>query len=256
LAYTVGEVAKNAKISVRTLHYYDEVGLLRPSQKSESGYRLYTMEDLERLQQILFYKELGFSLDEIGTLIKQIPFKRKEVLLSQKELIHKQVKRLQAMMLLIDKTVASIERGIPMTKEEMFEVFGDFDQSKYQEEAEKRWGDSEAYKESARRTRQYTKDDWKKFKDESERVNKNIVDLMIKGIAPDHPKAMDAVEEYRQLINDWFYPCDHKMHACLGDMYVTDPRFKDTYEKIHPGLAEFLQQAIAANLRRHDSNGN
>jgi DNA-binding transcriptional MerR regulator len=250
VAYTVGEVAKLARVSVRTLHHYDEVGLLRPSERSDAGYRLYSLGDLERLQQVLFYKELGFALDEIAGLMNDPAFDRREALLVQRELVAGQALRLEALLGLIDKTLTSLEGGIHMTKEEMFEVFGDFDPSQYEDEVKERWGDTDAYKESTRRAARYTKDDWARFKAESEEINATIVALMDEGVAPDDPRAMDAVERHRLQIDQWFYPCSHEMHSNLGEMYIADPRFTATYEKIHPGMARYVRDAIKANAAR------
>jgi len=250
VAYTVGEVSKLAHVSVRTLHHYDEVGLLCPSERSEAGYRLYTDDDLARLQQVLFYKELGFGLEEIRELMADPAFDRREALLAQREMVAEHALRLEAMLSLIDKTLISLEGGIRMTKEEMFEVFGDFDPSEYEEEVEQRWGDTDAYKESAKRTSRYTKDDWARFKAESEANGVKMVELFDEGVAPDDPRAMDVAEEARLLIDSWFYPLSREMHVCLGDMYVADPRFKQNYDKQREGLAQWLCDAIKANHAR------
>jgi DNA-binding transcriptional MerR regulator len=250
--YTVGKVAKLAHVSVRTLHHYDELGLLEPSGRSETGYRLYSADDLEKLQSVLFYKELGFELEEIGKLMAGPGFDRREALLVQRDLIAGQALRLEAMLGLIDKTLASTETGIGMTKEEMFEVFGEFDPSEYEEEARERWGDTDTYKESAQRTARYTKQDWQRFKDENEEANAAIADLMAEGVAPDDLRAMDAVEQARLLIDRWFYPCSRQMHAQLGKGYVTDPRFSATYDKIRPGMAQYMCDATAANAAREE----
>jgi len=247
--YAVGEVARLAGVSVRTLHHYDEIGLVPPSEHSDAGYRLYTHEDLERLQQVLFYKELGFGLDEIAKLMAG-SHDRTDALTQQRELIAERMIRLEAMLELIDKTLASAQGGIRMTKEEMFEVFGDFDPSEHEEEARGRWGDTDAYKESARRASRYTKEDWQRFRDESEEINGEIASLMDEGVAPDDSRAMDAVERHRLQIDEWFYPCSHQMHTELGKMYVADPRFTATYEKIRPGMAQYMCDAIAANAER------
>lgn len=137
-----------------------------------------------------------------------------------------------------------------MTKEEMFEVFGDFDPSEYEDEVKDRWGDTDAYKESARRTARYTKEDWARFKAESEQVNSAIVALMDEGVAPEDPRAMDAVDRHRLQIDRWFYPCSRQMHAALGEMYIADPRFTATYEKIRLGMARYVCDATQANLAR------
>jgi DNA-binding transcriptional MerR regulator len=251
--YTVGEVARLAHVSVRTLHHYEEVGLLGPSGRSESGYRLYALEDLERLQQVLFYKELGFSLEDIRALMSDPEFDRREALLVQRELIAEQALRLEALLDLIDKTIGSLKGGTRMSKEEMFEVFGDFDPSEYEDEVKERWGDSDAYKESARRAARYTKADWQRFRADSEEINAAIVALMNEGVPADDPRAMDAADRARLQIDEWFYPCSREMHAGLGRMYVADPRFTATYEKIRPGMAQYVCDAILANAEREEA---
>lgn len=253
MAYTVGDVAGVAHVSVRTLHHYDQIGLLRPSGRSDSGYRLYTDQDLDRLQQILFYKELGFGLEEVRSLMSDSGFDRRKALEHQRELISGQALRLQAMLDLIDKTLIAMEGGIQLRKEEMFEVFGDFDPTRYEAEVKERWGETDAYKESARRTRAYTKEDWKRFKTEAAEIQTAVAHLMDQGVAPDDPRAMEAVERHRLQIDRWFYPCSHEMHAELGKMWVADPRFTATYEKIRPGMAQYMCNATAANLARSRS---
>jgi DNA-binding transcriptional MerR regulator len=134
MSHTVGEVAKLAHVSVRTLHHYDEIGLLRPSARSETGYRLYSSADLEKLQQVLFFKEIGFGLEDIRDLMADPAFDRREALLVQRDLLAERALRLEAMLGLIERTLASLEGGLPMTRAEMFEVFGDFDPAAYEDE--------------------------------------------------------------------------------------------------------------------------
>ena len=137
-----------------------------------------------------------------------------------------------------------------MNDEEMFEVFGDCDRSEYEDEARERWGDTAAYRESARRATRYTKEDWARFKAESDALNAEIAALMDEGIAPGDPRTMDAMERHRLQIDRWFYQCSHEMHVELGRMYVADPRFAATYETIHPGMAQFVCEGIAATEAR------
>jgi DNA-binding transcriptional MerR regulator len=247
---TVGQVAKLAHVSVRTLHHYDELGLLTPTGRSDAGYRLYTMADLERLQQILLSKELGFALDEISELLADPAFDRRDTLLAQREAIAGQAARLQAMLALIDRTLLSLDGGITMTKHDMFAIFGDFDPAAHEAEVEERWGDTDAYKESSRRTKGYTKEDWQRYKAESAQINADLADLVDAGVPPEDPRAMDAVEQHRLLIDRWFYPCSHEMHVGLGEMYVADPRFAANYETVRPGLAAYVCAAIKANAAR------
>ena len=249
-AYAVGDVARIAHISVRTLHHYDELGLLRPSGRSEAGYRLYASADLERLQQVLFYKELGFRLDEIRELMASAAHDRGAVLREQRDRLAARALRLEAMLAVIDKTLASLEGRMQMSDEELFEVFGDFDPSEHEDEARARWGGTAAYRESARRTRGYTKDDWARFKRESDAVVNDLAALMDLAVAPDDARAVATAERHRLQIDRWFYPCSHEMHVELGRMYVADPRFAANYDAARPGMTQYLCDAIAANAAR------
>jgi MerR family transcriptional regulator, thiopeptide resistance regulator len=247
---TVGEVARISRVSVRTLHHYDAIGLLAPTARSESGYRLYTDADLARLQLVLFYRELGLQLDAIRRIVHDQAFDRREALSAHRNELRRRMERLHAMVDSIDRTLAHDGGIIPMAREEMFEVFGDFDPSTYEEEVRARWADTDAYRESARRSASYTKDDWQRYAREQEALDLRVAELMDDGVPADEVRAMDAAEELRLAIDRWFYPCSRDMHARLGEMYVADERFTATYEAIRPGMAAYLRDATAANARR------
>jgi DNA-binding transcriptional MerR regulator len=248
--HRMGEVARLAHVSVRTLRHYDALGLLRPSGRSAAGYRLYTDGDLERLQTVLFHKELGFRLEAIRELLAEPGFDRREALRAQRALLARRAGRLDAMLALIDKTLAAMDEGVPMGREELIEVFGDFDPAEHEDEARERWGDTDAYRESARRARRYTKDDWGRCRAESDEVGGSLATLMDEGVPPEDRRAMEAAERHRLLIDAWFYPCDHEIHEQLGRMYAADARFAATYENVRLGLAKYLCAAIAANAAR------
>jgi len=250
MAYTVGEVARLAHVSVRALHHYDEIGLLEPSQRSDAGYRLYSDDDLVRLQQILLYRELDFALEEIAQVLQDPDFDPLDALVAQRQLVSDKLKRDQTLLALLDKTIMAMEGGIRLSKEEMFEVFGDFDPAEYEDEVKERWGDTDAYKESARRTKRYRKEDWAQMKAEQEANGARMIELIASGVAPDDPRAMDVAEEARLLIDRWFYPLSREMHVGLAEMYLADPRFTATYEKMHEGLAQWWHDAIVANSQR------
>lgn len=250
MLYTVGEVARIANVSVRTLHHYDEIGVVQPSARSAAGYRLYSDADLARLQQVLFYRELEVPLGEVARIVNDAGFDRLTALRAQRESLAVREARTRALLKTLDRTIATMETGETMDRDEMFEVFGDFDPAEYEAEAEERWGDSEAYRESARRAAGYTKADWVRFKAESEEISGTVISLMTEGVPPDDPRVMDEAERLRRQIDTWFYPCSHRMHAALGEMYVADPRFTATYERIAPGLARYLSEAIRANAAR------
>jgi DNA-binding transcriptional MerR regulator len=245
--YPVGKVAQLAGVTVRTLHHYDEIGLLSPSGRTSAGYRRYDDADLERLQRILFYRELGFPLEEIGAIIDDPTSSPTEHLRRQHELLTGRINRLREMVTAIEFAMEARKVGIQLTPEERFEVFGDFNPDEYAEEVEQRWGDTQAYLESNRRTAQYSKEDWLRNKTENEQWAARFVALM-ESLAPaDSPEAMALAEEHRQLISRWFYECTYEIHTGLADMYTADPRFTAYYENIKPGMAAYLSEAIHAN---------
>ena len=141
--------------------------------------------------------------------------------------------------------------GINLTPEERFEVFGDFDPAEHEAEVEERWGDSDAYRESKRRTSIYTKDDWQRIKAQGQAAIEQVVAAMNAGKPADSPEAMDGAEAHRRQIDEAFYPVSYEMHVGLAEMYIADPRFTATYEKIAPGLAQYLHDAIKANAARN-----
>lgn len=250
MGLTVGEVASLASVSVRTLHHYDEIGLLKPSERSESGYRHYTDDDLAALQQVLFFKELGFGLADIGRVMHDPAFDRLEALRLQRRMLNDKAARLTSLVEAVEAAIDATEGGVTLDAEDMFEAFGEFDPKEYEQEAEERWGDTEAYKESMRRTKRYTKEDWLKIRNESGKVTAGMAALMDAGVPPDDPRSMDLAEEHRLQIDRWFYPCSYEIQLGLGRMYVADPRFAATYEEVRPGLAQYLCDAIEANAIR------
>ncbi len=247
MSYPVGKVAELAGVTVRTLHHYDEIGLLRPSGRSHAGYRLYGDGDLERLQQILFYRELGFSLEEIATILDDPQTGPAAHLRRQHELLVGRIKRLQEMVTAIEFAMEAMKVGVQLTPEERFEIFGDFNPDDYAEEAERRWGATEVYEESTRRTGNYTNADWRRWKAEQEDWGQRLATAMDAGVAADSPQALELAEEHRQAISRWFYECSYEIHTGLADMYVNDERFTARYERLKPGMAHYLHDAIHAN---------
>jgi MerR family transcriptional regulator, thiopeptide resistance regulator len=252
MAFTVSQVARLSLVSVRTLHHYDEIGLLRPSGRSEAGYRLYDQRDLERLQQILFFRELEFPLEEIGRIVDDPGFDIPAALRMQRQMLSEKSVRLQALVEAIDAAIERHEKGAAAMDQErdIFAHWREFKQEEYQEEVEQRWGDTESYRESKRRTARYTKEDWAKLQAEAESIYRKVAALMDAGSAPTSTESMDAAEEHRQHISRWFYPCPPAMHRGLGELYVNDPRFTANIDRVRGGLSQFLCAAFRANSER------
>ncbi|MGW8543237.1 MerR family transcriptional regulator [Streptomyces albidoflavus] len=250
MEYTVGQVAAVAGVTVRTLHHYDAIGLLSPSGRSAAGHRRYGDGDLDRLQRILFHRALGFALDEIAALLDDPDADPRAHLRRQHALLTDRIETLRRMADAVAAAMEAAQMGINLTPEEKFEVFEGYDPDQYADEARQRWGHTDAYREFQRRTASYTKADWQRLKDEFDALHARVAELLAQGVPADAPEAMDAAEEHRRFIDGAHYPCDARMHTCLADMYVADPRFTATYEAIRPGLAQYLHDAIHANARR------
>ncbi len=251
MSLTVGAVARLAGVTVRTLHHYDEIGLLSASGRSDAGYRRYADADLERLQRILFYRELGFGLDQIKDVMTDGSADPVAHLRRQHAMLLDRIGRLQRMAAAVEKAMEARTMGINLTPEERLEVFGDFDPEEHAAEAEERWGDTDAFKESQRRAASYTKADWQRINAQGQAAIDQVVGAMNSGKPAGSPEAMAGAEAHRQQITDAFYDCTYEGHVGLAEMYIADPRFTATYEKIATGLAQYLHDAIKANAARH-----
>jgi DNA-binding transcriptional MerR regulator len=249
---TVGEVSELAGVTVRTLHHYDELGLLSPGERSEAGYRLYSYDDLTRLQEILIWRALGFSLGQIASLLDDSGHDRLAALERQRELVGREAERLRALAVAVDAAIAAHHNGTVIEEASMFKGF---DPTEYEDEARERWGDTAAYQESARRTRSYGEADWRLIRSESEAIVGDLIALMRSGDPADGSAARAVAERHRGHISRWFYPCSPQMHRGLGEMYVADARFTRTYEGEAPGLAHYFHDAIVANADAADAGG-
>jgi DNA-binding transcriptional MerR regulator len=251
MSHTVGAVARMAGVTVRALHHYDEIGLLSASGRSDAGYRRYDDADLERLQRILFYRELGFGLEDIKSVMTDGDTDAVGHLRRQHAMLLDRIGRLERMAAAVEKAMEARTMGIKLTPEERFEVFGDHDPDEYAAEVEERWGKTDQYRESQRRAASYTKADWERIKAEGQAAISRVVAAMDAGLPADSPDAMDGAEAHRRQISDAFYELSYPGHVGLAEMYIADPRFTATYEKIALGLAQYLHDAIRANAARN-----
>ncbi|MER5732940.1 MerR family transcriptional regulator [Streptomyces sp. NPDC002138] len=250
MSYSVGQVAGFARVTVRTLHHYDEIGLLSPSSRSHAGHRRYDDGDLDRLQRILFYRELGFPLDEVAALLDDPGTDPQEHLRRQHALLSDRIGTLQRMAAAVERAMEARTMSINLTPEEKFEVFGDFDPDEHAAEAEARWGGTDAYRESVRRAATSTKEDWQRIMGAAEDINRRLAALLEAGGSAESAPAMDLAEEHRGWLEANCYPCSYEMHVGLGEMYVADERFTAYYDAVRPGLAVFVRDAIMANAVR------
>lgn len=237
---TVHEVSQMAGVSIRTLHYYDEIGLLIPAETNEVGYRFYNQSDFLKLEQILFFKEIGFSLKEIKKILENSEYKKDDVLRKQKEILVMQKER-------TEKLIAIIDERLKGEIEMKFEAFDmkhiEETKEKYREEVEQRWGSSEAYKESHQKTSQYKKEDWNKIMEDGAEIFKGFA--MHIGEDVSHEEVQQLVRRWQDHITKNFYHCTKEILAGLGQMYVLDERFTQNIDQYGEGIAQYMSEAIA-----------
>lgn len=246
----IGALAKLAGVTVRTLHHYDEIGLLVPSERTAAGYRNYTAADVARLQRILFYRELELPLDRIHQLIDDPEVDESDHLRRQLAELGERITRLQRIRDAVATTLEAHDMSIDLTPEERLEVFGAHDPAQYDAEVKERWGDTEAYRVSRERTRRYTKDDWIRLKAAGEALEADLAAAMAEGAAPTSDRAMDAAAAYLQHMADSYFDGVARIQRNLADMYVDDPRFRKHYEDRAEGLAAYVRDAIHAHADR------
>jgi DNA-binding transcriptional MerR regulator len=231
-------------VSIRTLHHYDEIKLLVPKTRTGAGYRLYNDDDLFRLQQILIGRELGLSLEEIRRSLDDPRFDRKKALIQQKEQLKKRAQQTTAMIRAVDAALAALGNKNTGGAVDLKEIFDGFDPAQYEDEARERWGKTDAYKETMKRTKRYTAEDWKAIKAEQAAVYKDAAAAMKAGKQPSDPEVMKIVERHRLSIDRWFYPCSIEMQRGLASLYESDSRFAESIDKHGEGLTSFLVAAI------------
>jgi len=225
-----------------------------PSARTDAGYRLYTNNDLFRLQQVLIQRELGLTLDGIRLWLDDPSYDRRQALLSQRRQLAERSAHTQAMLTAIDHALAVLDQqngrddmGVDFKK-----LFDGFDPAQYEAEVKERWGGTDAYRVSQQRVAAFNEADWAAIRDEQSAVYRDAWQALQEGVQPGDPKAMDVAERHRRGI-ERFYPCNHAMHAGLADMYEADQRFADSMDKYGAGLTTFLSAAIRANARRHQA---
>ncbi|WP_245808382.1 MerR family transcriptional regulator [Deinococcus hopiensis] len=250
VTWTVGDVSALTRVSVRTLHHYDDLGLLRPGARSEANYRLYTAADLARLWRILTYRDLGFGLSEIGRLLQAPPEQERAALQTQAALLREQQRRTQATLDAVEAFLQAAGRGEGevsiMTNRDIKEIFDGFDHRGYEAEAEERWGDTDAYKQSAQRVKRYAKQDWETIKGEMRAITDRYLALMAAGVAPESPKAQAVAAAHREHFHRRYYDCSPEMFRSLAQMWVEDERFTHNIDKAGPGLAAYQSAAAVA----------
>ena len=247
---TIGAVAALVGVSVRTLHHWDEIGLVHPSGRTWSDYRIYSRDDVARIHRVLVYREVGIPLAQIADLLDDPGVDELAHLRRQREMLSGRIVRLQEMVSAVDSMMEARMNGTPLNATEMGEVFGTSWNPEYQEEAQARWGDTPQWHQSQGRTAGMTREDWEGVKAETDALEADLAAAVTGGVAPGSPEADTLVERHRGSIAR-FYDCTPAMHVCLTRMYLGDPRFTEHYDALAPGLTRWLHDAVAENARAH-----
>lgn len=237
---SVKEFAELTGVSVRTLHYYDEINLLKPAEIDENnGYRFYDGTALERMQEILFYRELDFSLKSICEILSSPDYDKQKALTEQKKLLILKKERLERIISAIDNAEES-EVVMKALNNNDYETA----RKQYESEAKERWGKTEAYKEHTEKTKDYSKNKWQSVTDGLDSIFGEFAECMKSGNTPDSEVAKALVEKLQKHITDNFYTCTNEILSGLGQMYVCDERFTQNIDKHGVGTAEFANKAI------------
>ncbi|MBQ9943137.1 MAG: MerR family transcriptional regulator [Clostridia bacterium] len=238
----IKEFADFTGVSVRTLHYYDEIGLMKPAWVDPiTGYRYYDEQSLLRMQEILFYRELDFSLKSIGDMLSSPDYDRQRALEDQKKLLTLKKERLERLILAIDGAAKG---------ENVMTAFDKHAFEKYKEEAKEKWGQTAAYQEHAEKTRNYTNQTWGELAERLDRIMAEFALCMKRGETPDSSEAQQLVKTLQSHITDNYYTCNDQILLGLGQMYVGDERFRQNIDRHGDGTARFICDAVEVYCKK------
>ena len=239
----IREFAKLTGVSVRTLHFYDEIGLLKPSSVDEqNGYRFYDEDSLTRMQEVLFYRELDFPLKEIRMILSSPDYDKQNALKKQKHLLTLKKERLERLISALDGAMKGEIVNMDVFDNSEFEA----KREEYAKEAKEKWGDTTAYKESTEKTADYSADKWKQVNSAMDERIAEFADCKRKGFAPDSKEAQELAKKWQDFITENYYTCTKEILAGLGEMYVADERFLQNIDRHGDGTAQFMSDAIKA----------
>lgn len=238
----IKEFSRLTGVSVRTLHYYDEISLLKPAFVDEqSGYRFYDEHSLERMQEILFYRELDFPLKNISEILSSPNYDKKLALARQKQLLILKKNRLERLI----SALESAEKGEKSMSINLFDN-SEFESAreKYSSEVIEKWGSTEAFHESEQKTAHYSKEKWNEVNSEMSKLIAEFAERMKSGVKPSDVQIQTLVKKWQDFITENYYFCTDEILSGLGKMYVCDERFKKNIDKFGEGTAEFMSKAI------------
>lgn len=245
---TVKALATLSGVSIRTLQYYDDIGLLK-AERTPAGYRIYDQSHVLLLQQILVQKSLGLSLEAIKAALQKPDFDVLAQLKAQKQLLIKRAEDTQAMIAAIDKAIEKAPRLAKETTQSIRQIFQGFDPALYEEEAKEKWGKTESFKTSRRRTKSYTAEDWAQIKVEETAIWQEAAAAMTGNQSPQSDASGKLAERHRQHIDRWFYSTTEESYANLAALWESDARFTANIDKYGEGLTVWFAEAVRHKYR-------
>ncbi|WP_432535617.1 MerR family transcriptional regulator [Kineococcus arenarius] len=247
---TIGQAASLSGVSVRTLHHWDAIGLVRPGERTPSGYRLYSSVDIARIHRVLIYRELGLPLAHISGLLDAAVLDATTSLREQRAQLLERIERLQGMVDAVDRMVEATTRGILLSAEEQAAIFGGTWDPSWAAGARERWGHTPQWTQYAEHAAARSAEDWQHIAHAVSVLHEDLAAAKRAGVGPGSEEANALAERHRASIAAYFH-CTHAMHVCLGRTYVDDPGFTAYYDTMEPGLARWLSEIIDANARSH-----
>ena len=247
---TVGQVAGLVGVSVRTLHHWDEIGLVVPSARSWAGYRLYEPDDVARIHRVLVYRETGMPLAEVARVLDDPDVDATAHLARQRDLLQARIAHLTRMLRAVDTMMERNSMGENLTPQQQAEILGAEWDPAWQEEAEERWGDSDEWAQAAARKAAMTRQDWARVAEETEALEIDLANAMREGVVPGSERANALAERHRTSIDRWF-DTTYAKQVLIARGYVANSRFTAYYDKRESGLAAWIKEIIDANAAAH-----
>ncbi|CAM4419099.1 MerR family transcriptional regulator [Paenibacillus tarimensis] len=242
MAYTVKQLAKLSGVSVRTLHYYDEIGLLKPAYYGDNGYRYYEREQLLQLQSILFYRELDVPLADLQTLLAAGSEDKIQTLQGHRRHLLEKKDRLDMLVTTIDRTIRQLKGDADMSDEELYRGFDARKQEQYEKEIRAKYGDKPV-DESKSRVKDWNSGDYEAVQKEYDQLHRAFTGLLEQGAQPDEEEVQELVRRHYDVVSR-FYDPSPAMYSGLGDLYVEHPDFRKLYDSYHPRLADYMREAM------------
>ncbi|WP_253691077.1 MerR family transcriptional regulator [Cellulosimicrobium protaetiae] len=249
-ALTVGDAAAAVGVTVRTLHHWDAVGLVRPSARTAAGYRLYAPSDVARLRRVVAYRELDVSLEDVPGLLDAPGDDAVEALRHHRALLRERIARMERTAHALDRLLDARERGLLLTPAEQAVLFGETWDPAWPAEARERWGDTPQWAQYAERSAERTLDDWQELADDVAALESDLAAACRAGVDPASARGLALAERHRASIGAHF-DCTPARHVCLARRFMEDDGFRAHYDGAAPGLAEWLRASVEANARSH-----